>query len=241
MARATCRNDAPSLRAARGALGYSPAVRRLALAIGLVVAFPSPGLAFVRPVTKRADLDGDAEREVVRVRPVEAPDPQDPLRRTQVRVSDTCPDGPVDRRIAGIQDNLELLRLRRADARAGREVFLILRSGARGVLGEARVVAWRRSSGRPCRVPRALFRYSSDRHTRTPRGGNGDIESFTARVRDVTRRYRGLEVALDERFQTRSDPPTFGSIKKVTYWRYSTARDRYVHYETKIRRLRVPR
>jgi hypothetical protein len=43
-----------------------------------------------------------------------------------------------------------------------------------------------------------------------------------------------------ERFQVDADPPTFGSLKKVTHWRYSRARDRHVRYRTVVRRLTRP-
>lgn len=207
-------------------------MRRLAPTAVLTLALAAPAAAFVEPVTVRGDLDGDADRETVRVRPV---GPAGSFQRTQVRVTDTCP-GAVDRRIAPIHDNLETLLLRRADRRRGSEVFVVLRDGARGALGGARLVAWRPRSGQPCRAPKPLFAYDTDRHTRTPRGGSGDIAFFRARLRDVTRRYRGPEVALDERFARPTDPPNFGSIKKVTYWRYSAKADRYLHYRTVVRR-----
>jgi hypothetical protein len=211
-------------------------VRRLVPFALLALAAAAPASAFVEPVTKRGDLDGDAGRETVRARPV---GPPKDFQRTEVRVSDSCP-ATVDRRIAPVHDNLETLRLKRADRRKGSEVFLILRDGARGVLGEARLVAWRPRAGRICREPKPLFVYDSDRHTRTPRGGNGDIAFFTASIRDITKRFRGLEIAVDERFTRHSDAPSFGSIKKVTYWRYSARSDRYLHYRTVVRHLKPP-
>jgi hypothetical protein len=141
----------------------------------------------------------------------------------------------VNLRIAPVHDDLQVLRLKRADRRNGSEVFLILRDGARSALGEARLVAWRPHGGQPCRRPKPLFAYNTDHHTRTPKGGNGDIAFFDASIRDVTKRFRGLEIAIDERFSRPGDPPNFGSIKKVTYWRYSPKRDRYLHYKTVLR------
>jgi hypothetical protein len=218
-------------------------VRRLALIIALALLVAAPAAAFVENVTLRGDLDGDSDRETVRVRPYRPADAQTDFQRTQVRISDTCPGGRIDRRVAPIHDNLEVIRLKRADLRVGSEVFMILRDGARGVLGEARLTAWRSARGEPCRQAKALFVYDSDRHTRTPAGSNGDIASFAASIRDITRRYAGLEIAIDERFMRASDPPNFGSIKKVTYWRLSPARDRYVHYRTvtRMRMLMPPR
>ena len=216
-------------------------MRRLAPIAVVTLALAAPAAAFVEPVTKRGDLDGDSRRETVRVLPYPQGADPDGFRRTQLRIADSCPGGAIDRRIGAIHDNLEILRLKRADLRTGSEVFAILRDGARGVLGEARLTAWRSAVGHPCRRPRTLFLYDSDRHTRTPRGGNGDIAAFSASIRNISSRYAGLEIAVDERFTRPSDPPSFGSLKKVTYWRYSPARDRYVHYRTVQRRLQVPR
>src|SRR3954467_13242050 len=108
--------------------------------------FPSPPAAappagaLVRPVPRHGDLDGDSADETVRATAV---GPKGSFQRTQVRVIDSCP-AAVDRRIAPVHDDLQLLRLRRADRHKGNEVFLIMRDGARSALGEARLVAWRR-------------------------------------------------------------------------------------------------
>jgi hypothetical protein len=212
-------------------------MRRLALILAMGLALAAPASAFVEPITKRGNLDGDPGEETVLVRPHRPPDAETDFRRTRVRVRDTCPSGPIDRRIAPIHDNLERLRLRSADRRPGAEVFLVLRDGARGVLGEARLVAWRPDPA-ACRKEKALFVYDSDRHTATPRGGTGDIAYFDARMRDRARRFAGPEIVVDERFLRRGDPPFFGSIKKLTFWRYHSGRDRYVRYDARVRRLR---
>jgi hypothetical protein len=86
-----------------------------------------------------------------------------------------------------------------------------------------------------CRRPRSVFDYRSDHHTRTPRGGDGDITSFEASVGNLTRRFRGLEVLLREHFTRPGEPLCCGSIRKATYRRYSAKRDRYVRYRTIIR------
>jgi hypothetical protein len=214
-------------------------VRRSALIAALALVLVVPASAFVEPITKRAELDGDAGTETVLVRPHRPPGAQDSFERTQVRVRDTCPPGPIDRRIAPIHDNLERLRLRRADRRPGAEVFLVLRDGARGVLGEARLVAWRPHPV-ACRKEKALFVYDSDRHTPTPRGGTGDIAYFDARMRELRSRFAGPEIVVDEHFLARGDPPFFGSIRKLTFWRLHAARDRYVRYDARVTRRREP-
>lgn len=215
------------------------AVRRLAPGIALALALAAPAAAFVEPITKRGNLDGDRASETVLVRPHRPTDAQDDFERTQVRVRDTCPAGIVDRRIAPVHDNLERLRLRRADRLAGAEVFVVLRDGARGVLGEARLVSWRPDAA-ACRRPKPLFVYDSDRPTPTPRGGTGDLAFFNARMRELEVRYRGPEIVVDERFLRRGDPPFFGSIRKLTFWRYAFGRDRYTRYASKVSRLRRP-
>ena len=217
-----------------------PRVRRGVTIALLALAAAAPAAAFDRAITRHADLDGDGDRETVRVRAFRAPDDTGDFDRTQVRVADDCPAGRIDLRIAPIHDDLELMRIKPADTRRGKEVFLVLRDGARSTLGEARVVAWRRVPGQPCRRPRRVFLYDSDRHTATPPGGNGDIAAFFTSLRNVTNRFRGREVAIDERFLAEGDPPSFGSIKKVGYYRYSRKRDRYVRYRARIRMLSRP-
>jgi hypothetical protein len=204
----------------------------------MVLAFvlAAPAHAFVEPITRDANLDGDPGTERILVRPHRA-DARTDFERTQVRVRDTCPPGPIDRRIAPIHDNLERLRLRRADGRPGAEIFLVLRDGARGVLGEARLVAWRPDAA-ACRREKALFVYDSDRHTATPRGGTGDIAFFDAGMSEREDRFAGPEIVVDERFLRRGDPPFFGSIRKLTFWRYHLGRDRYVRYDSKVTRTR---
>jgi hypothetical protein len=93
-------------------------------------------------------------------------------------------------------------------------------------------VAWRPHAGQQSRAPKALFDYGTDRPTKTPKGGDGDIAFFDASIRDITKRYRGPEIAIDERFTKASDPPSFGSLKKVTRYRYSAKLDKYVRYKT---------
>ena len=212
-------------------------MRRLIFTTVLSLGLAAPALAYVGPEERRGDLDGDGKAEVVKSLPVKvrgAPD----FQRTRIVVEDEC-DGALRRqRIAGVQDNLALLRLKRADTSRGREVFVDLRSGASGRLGEARVVAWRTNGRDACGAPRNLFAYDTDRHTRTPRRGTGDIFSFAVSLRDRVKAYRGLELALEERFYRRGDPAVYGSIRKRTYWRYSRKTDRYVRYATRVKYLR---
>ena len=202
-----------------------PALRRFLIIAGLSLTVAAPATGFLGPQQKSADLDGDGAAETVRAVRVPVSGVTDErFDQTAIEIVASC----ATRRIAGPQDNLALMRLRDADGRPGREVFVDLRSGAAGRLGEARVVAWR-----GCK-PRQLFRYKSDRHTRTPRGSTGDIAAFGAGYRK-RKRSRLLDVRLIEDFQRKGEPSCCGSIHKTTYWRYSAKRDRYVRYRTRVR------
>ncbi|MGH8572647.1 MAG: hypothetical protein ACREX8_08735, partial [Gammaproteobacteria bacterium] len=140
-------------------------MRRLVPGILLLLFLAAaPAGAFVKPVTLMGDLDGDAEREKVEAVRVDVEGVEDRFDQTAIHVSDTCGGQIVSRKVAGPQDNLVTLRLKYLDTRACREIFLDMRSGASGRLGEARVVAWR-AGGTPCRRPRSLFAYVSDRPT----------------------------------------------------------------------------
>jgi hypothetical protein len=210
-------------------------LQRLAFAAVLTLSLAAPAAAFLGPAQKRADLDGDGVAETVKAVRVPVPGvTDDRFDDTAIDIEAACEEGTLTRRIAGPQENLALLRLRNADARKGREVFVDLRSGAAGRLGEARVVAWRKSATRPCGAARQLFRYKTDRHTRTPRGGSGDIASFGAGYRK-RRGSDALDVVLSEDFQRRGEPSCCGSIRKTTWWRYSAKRDRYLRYRTRVR------
>ena len=201
------------------------AVRRPLLGTAFLLAFAAPALGWLGPTEKHADLDGDGSAETVRaVRvPVEGVTDEH-FDQTAIEIAASC----ATTRIAGPQDNLALMRLRNADGRKGREVFVNLRSGAAARLGEARVVAWRH-----CK-PRQLFRYKTDHHTRTPRGGNGDISGFQAGYRKRKGSPR-LDVVLKEQFLRKGEPLCCGSIRKTTIWRYSAARDRYFRLSSKVR------
>jgi hypothetical protein len=209
-------------------------VRRLVLAIVVLCLAAAPAGAFLRPVTLTADLDGDGDDERVEAVRVDLEGVDDMFDRTAIRVSDSCAGQTVRRRIAGPQDNVALLRLKPIDSRRGREVFVDMRSGASGRLGEGRVVAWRRRG--PCSGPRALFTYRSDRPTRAPAGARDEISFFGLRVRELARRYRGTELVLREQFLRRGEPGCCGSVRKTTLLRYSRAKDRYVVYRVRIRR-----
>ena len=213
-------------------------VRRLAPAVGLAAAAlaTAPAGAFNGPVVKKGDLDGDGQNETVRSVRVDLPGVNDMFDQTKVRVQDDCDGGVVKRNVAGPQDNLEALRLKRVDTRKGREIFTSLRSGAAGRQGEARVVAWRPLKDSDCGKPRRLFRYRSIHPTKAPSGSTGEVSSFNVALKNRTNRYRGVEVRLSEGFLKSGEPECCPTIKKVTLYRYSRKRDRYVRYATKVTR-----
>ena len=212
-------------------------MRRLALGIPLALLLAAPATAFVGPEQRTGDLDGDGDAETVRAARVDLPKIEDQFDQTDIRVADTCGGQAIDQRVAGPQESLALLKLRAADSRRGLEVFSDLRAGAAGRVGEADLVAWRPAPGFPCRVPRRLFHYESANPTRAPKGASGGVGSYAVSLRDETKRYRGLELTLDERFLGAKDPACCPMTSKVTRWRYSRGRDRYVRYQTRIRQI----
>jgi hypothetical protein len=210
-------------------------VRRLILTALLLCLTAAPAAAFLKPVTLMADLDGDSDLEEVEAYRIDVEGAEDRFDQTGIRVKDTCGGQLVSRKIAGPQDNLVFMRLKPLDTRNGSEVFLDMRSGASGRLGEARVVAWRKDvSG--CRRARSLFTYKSDRPTRSPSGATREVSFFNLRAKALSTRFRGTELRLVEQFLKRGEPGCCGSIRKTTLWRYSRPKDRYVRYRTSVRR-----
>jgi hypothetical protein len=211
-------------------------VRLLTPAVGLALATlaAAPAGAFNGTVTKHGDLDGDGHDETVRSVRVDLAGVEDMFDQTKVQVQDDCDGGIVKRNVAGPQDNLESLRLRRLDTHKGREIFTSLRSGASARQGEARVVGWRRVVGSNCGRPRKLFRYRSTHPTAAPSGSTGEVSSFNVSLKNRTKRYRGIEVRLAEGFLKKGEPECCPSIKKVSLYRYSRKRDRYVRYAKKV-------
>jgi hypothetical protein len=211
-------------------------VRKLSLTALLALALAAPAFGFSGTVTKTGDLDGDSAKETVYTAQVDLADVDDEFDPTVIRISDTCGSTSIDQRISGRQDGVVTLKLRRIDTRRGAEVFFDMRSGASARQGEARVVAWRKRSGTPCRKARSLFKYRSTKPTRRPSGTTGEVSTFDVKVRERARRYRGKEVVLSEIFLREGEPFCCGSVKKLTYWRYSRARDKYLRYRTKVTR-----
>jgi hypothetical protein len=70
-------------------------------------------------------------------------------------------------------------------------------------------------------------------------GSTVTMSTFAVVVKEIERRFRGREVRLTEGFVRRGDAFCCPSVRKTTYLRYDAARDRYVRYRTRVRRLRV--
>jgi hypothetical protein len=108
---------------------------------------------------------------------------------------------------------LQQFRIANADGRTKRpEVFFVTVIRGPVMRGIAEVV---RLDGRPpaCARARALFRY-------VPAAG---VQTFDAQLKDVTRKFPGLEVVLTESREV---------AQTVTTYRYDRARDRYVVYKS---------
>src|SRR3954449_4388263 len=122
-------------------------MKRAALTTAILLVFAAPAAGWLGTQRKSADLDGDGSPETVQTKRVHVSGVTDKrFDMTAVVLRDTCNGTDTRVRIAGPQDNLVLMRLRDADSRPGREVFVDLRSGAASRLGEARVVALRAGS-----------------------------------------------------------------------------------------------
>jgi hypothetical protein len=211
---------------------------RTALLLAALALAAPPAGALYRAKSVSGNLDPDPAPETVHT--VKVPDPSDPandaLAQTQVNVSDSCMSGPIEVAIAGGQDTLSALRLLDADTHTGKDIFLDLRSGAAGRAGAAKVVSWRPSPGPACQAPKTLFHYVSTHPTHRPRGTVA-LTDFEVAVKDLERRFRGMEVRLMEGFARPREPLCCPAFRKTTFFRYDRGRDRYVRYRSSVRRV----
>jgi hypothetical protein len=201
--------------------------------------------------TISANLDSDRSLEqVVPRRLCEAPDgtltvppppcSDDQFPRRRIEVEDSCDGKQFTFAISSVQDFVDRLRVTNADGTTKRpEIFFDIRSGATGRGGEAgvvRILDDRR--GTTCPRVKVLFRYPSKAtRGRIPRGAAGR-DSWSPILRDFTRRYRGKEIRLIETYVDRNDAFCCPSFERVTYFRFSRPRDRYVRYRTHVRRIK---
>ena len=207
------------------------AVRR-ALAVGslaasAVIAAPPAG-AVPRTIVRNLDRDPALERVVVRGRFGVG---------ERVVLEDPCRGETVRHRLAVGGQTVDALRVRELDGATRRpEIFLDLRSGAAGHLGVIKVVRLG-PSRRPCPTPVELFRYRPDHPPVRPPAGYSAV-NFSARTRDYSRLYPGLEVRLAEGLFGPNDTALCcPSLARVTKLRYSRAEGRYVVYATRLVRF----
>jgi hypothetical protein len=204
--------------------------RRLPLALALTAAWvggtPFAHATVEQPVTANLDADPALERLV--------PEPvEDRFGFVQRRVllEDDC--GPRSYRLMGPHDTIETLRVLEADGDDGRpEVLVEGRSGASGRAGTTRIAR----AGAPCAPPRILFSYSSlDPRPKPPRGTY--VTGYGVSVRDYSSDHRGREIRLQESLVRNGEPPLAASRRRLSYWRYSRAGDRWVRYRSRVTRL----
>lgn len=187
------------------------------------------------PQVQSGDLDGDAAAEQVRVVDEKPDVPVADIARYRVRISDTCPAGPVDVPVSKLGARVDVLELVRADTRRGREVFFGLADSGRGGWADARVVAWRRADS-PCRRPRDLLRFPpAGRGPKPPAGGDFRAD-WDISLSNFSARYRGLEARLDEWYTDADDPISRPTILRRTFYRYGAGRDRYRVYRKVVKR-----
>jgi hypothetical protein len=220
----------------------------LALAALLVVGMLSAAHAADKTIS--ANLDSDPALEHVVPRQLcEAPDGKftvppppcsdDQFPRRRIEVEDSCDGKGYTFAISSVQDFVDRLRVTNADGRTKRpEIFFDIRSGATGRGGEAQVVRIVDERRGVCPRSRILFLYP-DKSTLgpIPRGAIGH-DSWTPVLRDFTHRYRGKEIRVIETYVDRNDAFCCPSFKRVSYFRFTRAKDVYVRYRTRVSRIK---
>jgi hypothetical protein len=203
--------------------------RRLAAAaLGLAALAPAGAAQAMVTDPVSAELDGDPALE--RLVPEVLRD-EFGYEQRHVVLEDEC--GPRAYRILPPRDAVEVLRVLEADGRTGRpEVLAEGRSGASGRAGITRIAR----AGSPCAPPRILFSYSStDPRPRPPRGTY--VTNYGLTLRDYSADHRGREVRLQESLARTGDPPLAATRQRLSYWRYSSAGDRWLRYRVRVTRL----
>jgi hypothetical protein len=226
-------------------------LRALKVALVAIAVLSPGGLALAASDSpRRANLDSDPALERVVARELceagdgalTAPPPacgEDQFPRRRVEVEDSCGGKAYTFAISSVQDFVNRLRITNADRTTKRpEIFFDLRSGATGRGGETQVVRiLDERPGRECPSVKILFLYPS-RSTLglIPRGAAGR-DSWSPVLRDFTRRHRGKEIRLTETYVDRNDAFCCPSFERVSYFRFARARDTYVRYRTRVRRI----
>jgi hypothetical protein len=221
-------------------------VSSAAVVAGLALLATSAAGDVTAPVT--VNLEGDPAPERVVPREVceatdgklNPPSPKcgsDQISRRRIEIEDTCDGRQRVLVISSLQDFITRLQVREADGiTRAPEIFFDVRSGASGRVGEARLV---RYGGTACARAKTLFRYPTSRTTgRRPRGTLG-VNSFFASMGESSKRYRGKELRLTETYIDRDDALCCPSFRRVTFFRHSRKRDRYVPFRTRAKRIKA--
>jgi hypothetical protein len=200
----------------------------LAGVLALTLAIPA---AAAGPGSTKADLDGDFVDETINV--------VDTVDGMTVRVADSCPSGKsVDIKIAGPKAKFGGIDFVDGDRDGGDDVLLDLYSGSRASGDEdLRLVAWRPRSGDPCAEPVNLFRWTGPKERPPYRGAR--YAGFGAGVEQVSAKFPGWEVVLNELFATKGQPRTKPNVIRQTLYRYVASKQRYVRYLRRVRHLRT--
>ena len=212
-------------------------MRRVALSALLAAASayaPAAG-AQVAPVV--ANLDGDPAVERVVPRNTENANGR-AWGLWHFVLVDSC-DGATRRyRLSPRYTGPDRLEVRQVDWYTRRpEVFFELRLGGGGHIGVAKVVRLAGRAGRGCPTPVTLFRYSThDPPFADPKGFGGPVD-FRVEISNRTTRYRGSEIRLEERYIRPYASLADHRRRRVTLFRFSPLRNRYVPYSTRVSRV----
>jgi hypothetical protein len=224
-------------------------LRRLSLAVVVPALLVLPALGLAQGVTKTRVLNLDSDPALEQVIPQEVctvltartrasscgPD-QYPQRR--ILIADSCNNAPYAVVASSVQDTVDRLEVRNFDSLTDRpEIFFDMRSGASGRVGDTRLLRWNDAAPGGCPRVRTLFRYAGRTRGKIPRGARYR-DNYSARLRDVSKRFAGREIRLTEWYVDRDDAFCCPSFRRTTYFGYNAGRDKYVRYRTGVKRIK---
>ena len=220
-------------------------------AVALLAVLAVPVLARGRDVTepKVVNLDDDPQLEKVDPQEVclppaggavESDCPPGDIPQRHIRIQDTCGGAPYASVVSSEQEAVISLKVANFVPLTKRpEIFFDLRSGAGGRVGEIRIVSWRDTADpAACREPRNLFQYPSRRTRGTVPRRARSHDTFSAGLRNHSKRYAGREVRLRETYVDRNDALCCPSFERITWFGYSARKDRYVRIATHVKRIK---
>jgi hypothetical protein len=163
----------------------------------------------------------------------------DEFPQRRVAIEDVCEGKAYISVISSVQDTVDRLKVVNADPTTQRpEVFFEARSGATGRGGDVRVVRYDPIEGSPCSKPRRLFRYPTRATLGTVPRGAAERDSFGALIGEFSKRYKGREIRMNETYVDRDDAFCCPSFRRITFFRYESGQDRYVRYQTRVKRIK---